>query len=67
MYVAASMVWLGGEFQRDDSLMTTWEKTYMDLLSSSVVEEARKKYFDSFPRPTKPTAGLGSTPQKSAA
>jgi len=62
LYVAAALLWLAG-YQRDTELQAQWEKTYMGLLNSAVVEEARKKFADMFPRPSKPTGLTNQTPQ----
>lgn len=66
LYLAASMIFLSG-YQRDfgaqaddPKMALSWEKTYTDLLSSAVVEEARKRYSDMFPHATDPAGTLTS-------
>lgn len=54
LYLAASMIWWAG-YQRDAQLAQGWESQYMLLLQSADVEEARKKFADMYPRPSKPT------------
>jgi hypothetical protein len=55
LYVAASMRWFA-EYQRDSEMAQRWEDVYKGLLGSAEVEEARKKFADMFPRPSKPTS-----------
>lgn len=60
LYVAASMIFFTG-FQRDfgaqsddPKMAMSWEEQYKTLLTSAVTEEARKKFEDMFPRPSRP-------------
>jgi hypothetical protein len=55
LYVAASMIWLAN-YQRHAELAAQWEATYKGLLGSADIEEARKRFADMFPRPSKPTS-----------
>lgn len=62
LYFAASMVFFSG-YQRDygaesedPKLAQSWENQYQTRLKSNTVEEARKRYSNMFPSPSKPTA-----------
>lgn len=61
LYLAAVMIFMSG-YQRDfgqqsddPKLAVSWEAQYQVLLRSAEIEEARKKFADMFPRPSKPT------------
>ena len=61
LYVAASMIWFN-LYQRDfvgiagqQGGAPSWETQYGELLKSAQVEEARKRFMNLSPSPTKPT------------
>jgi len=71
LYVAASMIFYG-LYQRDfagiagsQGLHTSWEAQYEKLLQSAQVEEARKRFMNMSPSPSKPTGITDQAPPSS--
>lgn len=65
IYLAASMIFYSG-YQRDFGSQSddpakaqSWESQYQALLSSAVVEEARKRYADMYPHASDPAPSTG--------
>lgn len=67
LYVAASLIfWFGyqqnfGAQSEDAGTAQSWEAQYGKLLQSAQVEEARKKFMNMSPSPSKPTGLTGQT------
>ena len=68
LYIAGSMTWLAA-YQRDfaglagsQGLHSSWEAQYEKLLQSAQVEEARKRFMNMSPSPSKPTGITDQAP-----